>query len=230
MRKGGAMSIHAVIFDRDGVLTYFDFAPAVELFRDLPQVPFEAVRQRWFSWSRAVGTPRTVEAERQFLAGFWDVLCDEWSLDGRARERFHQFDYTRTIRPFADARPTLLALRERGLRVGVLSNFPMASLEASLAAAGLGDLIDVACAAPVIGASKPEPAAYLHALAALGVSPDECLLVDDEEVCVEGARAVGIHAFLLKRGGSAQGAGEATLRGLDALSPVLEMRLLGVVS
>ncbi|WP_343211022.1 HAD family hydrolase [Archangium violaceum] len=219
------MSIHAVIFDRDGVLTYFDFAPALELFRDLPRIPFEAVRQHWFSWCRVTGTPRTVEAERQFLAGFWDELCDEWSLDAGVRERFHRFDYTRTIRAFSDARPTLLAVRERGLRVGVLSNFPMASIEASLTAAGLGDLVDVTCAAPVIGASKPEPAAYLHALAALGVSADECLLVDDEEACVEGARAVGIRAFLLDRAASGRGGGAATLGGLEALSPMLDMRL-----
>ncbi|MEM7285351.1 MAG: HAD family phosphatase [Actinomycetota bacterium] len=46
----------------------------------------------------------------------------------------------------------------------------------------------------VIGARKPEPAIYDHALDALGVGPSEALFLDDFEAMVDGARAMGMHA------------------------------------
>ena len=68
-----------------------------------------------------------------------------------------------------------------------------------LAAMGVGDLVDAACAATVIGAAKPDPRAYQIAAARLGVEPQECLFLDDEEACVAGARAVGMTAYRVDR-------------------------------
>lgn len=47
------------------------------------------------------------------------------------------------------------------------------------------------------GLAKPDPEIYLLAAQAHGVDPRHCLFVDDREVCVEGARAVGMrgHRF-----------------------------------
>src|SRR6185437_9634561 len=107
-------------------------------------------------------------------------------------------------------------VRERGLSVGVLSNFPLPSLGASLGRVGLADLVDVAGAAPAIGASKPDARAYRHVIAALGVAPQECVLVDDELPCVEGALAVGIRAYHLDRLGKHSGE-SSTIRDLGSL-------------
>ncbi len=192
------MAIRAVIFDRDGVLTYFDFAPILEILRAVP-LPFDEVRARWDVWCSRSAPPASIDAEEAHLSGFWMSLAEELSLDVGVIERLRAFDYKSAIRPFADARPTVAAVRARGLKVGVLSNFPMASLSASLASVGLLDLVEVAAAAPVIGASKPAAAAYRHVLEALGVEPHETLMVDDEEACVAGAAALGIHCFLLDR-------------------------------
>ncbi len=46
----------------------------------------------------------------------------------------------------------------------------------------------------VIGARKPEPAIYQHALDLLGIGADEALFLDDFEDMVDGARALGMHA------------------------------------
>ena len=53
---------------------------------------------------------------------------------------------------------------------------------------------DVRVYSCVIGARKPEPAIYEHALDALGVEPHEALFLDDFEAMVEGARELGMHA------------------------------------
>lgn len=43
---------------------------------------------------------------------------------------------------------------------------------------------------------KPDPAIYYLALDRFGLKPEEALFVDDREINVEGARAVGMHAHL----------------------------------
>lgn len=196
------MTCRALIFDRDGVLTRFDFAPLMALFEGVPKASFEALWRAWQVHVRIAAPPRRASAEALYVAGFWRTVREAWSFEAALEDRLNAFDYTCAIRPFADARPTLEAARARGLKIAVLSNFPFVGLGPSLTAAGLADLVDVTFAAGVAGTPKPDPNAYLHTLDRLGVAPAECALVDDEIECVEGARRVGIRAFRLDRGAS----------------------------
>lgn len=50
--------------------------------------------------------------------------------------------------------------------------------------------------AAVEGVRKPDPRIYRRAAEAIGLPPEACLFVDDLPVNVEGARAVGMKAFL----------------------------------
>jgi putative hydrolase of the HAD superfamily len=201
MRAGptAGAALRAVIFDRDGVLTHFDFAPVHALFATEPSASFRAMWDRWSGWYPHQSPPRSAIEEREMLGRFWDLFCDERALSPAFRQALHGFDYTRTIRAFDDARPALERARARGLRVGVLSNFPLASLEESLRATGLASLVDVAAPASVIGASKPDARAYQYVLDRLGVSAAECAMVDDEAPCVQGAISLGISAWRLDR-------------------------------
>jgi len=110
----------------------------------------------------------------------------------------------------------------------VLSNFPLASLDASLRAAGLDDLIHVACSASVVGAPKPAAQAYLAVTQALGVEPSECLFLDDEAACVDGARRVGMQAFRVDRSRAQHGLGEGSVCSLAALPTLLDVAWPGV--
>jgi putative hydrolase of the HAD superfamily len=219
--------VRGVIFDRDGVLTRFDYAATLELFRDVPEFQFDDAFTRWERWYRAAEPARDEEAERRVLTGFFAHLSVEWRLPPEVRDRLMAFDYLTIIQPYPDARRALDTAKKRGLRVGVLSNFPLASLAASLRKAGFEGLFDAAASAPVIGAAKPDRRAYEHMLDALGVLPHECLLIDDEAPCVEGARAIGVRAYLLDRKG--KGAGGA-LPDLDAFIPHLEGTAMEEVS
>jgi putative hydrolase of the HAD superfamily len=90
-------------------------------------------------------------------------------------------------------------LRAQNIQLGVLSNFSLASLEQSLVTTGLAPYFQVACSAAVIGAAKPSAQAYKTALDALRVEPEECIFFDDEEECIEGARRLGLRAYLVDR-------------------------------
>jgi HAD superfamily hydrolase (TIGR01509 family) len=215
------MSIKAVIFDRDGVLTYFNLPTALAFFQPRLPLSLEEIAAKWRRRGQAVGFPRTVAEELAFFRDFWDAISDEFGLSAEIRQQLQQFEYTQCLRPFPDARSTLLDVRQRKLRTAVLSNFSLASLNASLAAVDLADLVEVACAAPVIGAAKPAAEAYLTVSHLLGVRPEECLFFDDEIIYVEGARVVGMHAYLVDRRLIRHAIATGTVRDLTALAQIL---------
>ncbi|HLZ22617.1 MAG TPA: HAD family hydrolase [Ktedonobacterales bacterium] len=91
----------------------------------------------------------------------------------------------------------LRACQARGLRLGVLSDYPA---EAKLRALGLGDRFDVVLAAqsPEVGVFKPHPRGLLLAAERLGVRPDECVYVGDRaEVDGPAAEAAGMPCFIV---------------------------------
>lgn len=215
------MTIRAVIFDRDGVLTHFDAAAAVAFFQPLLPISLGELAAIWQRWGHAQGFPRTLAEEARFFQEFWDHVGDFCQLAPAQREQLHQVDYTHFMRAFNDARSALTVARAYNCHTGVLSNFSLASLEPSLHAVGLLDLIDVACAATVIGAAKPQSAAYLAVIQALGVTPQECLFLDDEEPCVVGAQAVGMHAYLVDRTRTEHGLADGIVCNLSILETLL---------
>jgi putative hydrolase of the HAD superfamily len=88
------------------------------------------------------------------------------------------------------------ALRERGLRLGLVSNAvdPPWLLHRDLAELGLAERLDVALFSSEVGWRKPHPAMFEQALAALEVEPARSLFVGDSLVNdVGGAAALGIH-------------------------------------
>jgi putative hydrolase of the HAD superfamily len=105
---------------------------------------------------------------------------------------------------FADAPPALRALRDRGLRIGVISNFD-GRLPGILD--GLGVAADAVVWSTRAGAAKPARAIFAAAASALGVPLDElCHAGDDVAADVRGAEAAGARALHVDRSGaSAEG-------------------------
>jgi len=213
--------VRAAIFDRDGVLTHFDVPMLRAFFEPLVPLRLDELAARWQAWC-AIGTsPRTLAEESAYWGEFWDGLASELSLPTGVRERLRAFDYTASVRAFPDARTALEKVRSHGLKIGVLSNFPLASLDASLRSVGLSPLIDVACSASVIGASKPAALSYLAVTRELGVDPAECLFFDDEPACVEGARKLGLASYLVDRTRERHALAERVVRDLDAVQEII---------
>jgi putative hydrolase of the HAD superfamily len=98
---------------------------------------------------------------------------------------------------YDDALPTLEALRERGLKLGLLSNTAR-DLDAFVAHHGL--MVDAVLTSCAHGKTKPHETIFRRMLELLGVAPDEALMVGDTvEDDIEGALAVGIQAVLVDR-------------------------------
>ncbi|MGH2846875.1 MAG: HAD family hydrolase [Thermoleophilaceae bacterium] len=117
--------------------------------------------------------------------------------------------------PFPDAAAALEVLGDRG--VVVVSNWDC-SLPGWLECAGLPALPVVTSAE--VGAAKPDPAIFRHALEVVGVEAADAVHVGDSlENDVEGARGAGIRPVLVRREGDVPPGVEA----VRALTEVLAL-------
>ena len=131
---------------------------------------------------------------------------------------------------FPDAYPTLVALKERGLTVGAVSNWVW-NLPELLHALDLVQHFDFIAASARIGFEKPDRRIFDWALEQAGVPPERVIHVGDHlDADVEGARALGISAVLIDRSGrfDPQDVPEGVphIRSLAELLPVVDARLV----
>lgn len=120
--------------------------------------------------------------------------------------------------PFTDTAATLHALRDAGVKVGVVSNAGW-DVRVQFQAAGIHDLVDAYALSYEIGVIKPEPEMFLQPCRDLGVEPARTLMVGDTPLPDAGGLALGMSVHLLPL------APPRGPRGLDAV-----LRLAGVAT
>ena len=97
-----------------------------------------------------------------------------------------------------DSIRTLRELRGRGIRTAVVSNCDHAT-RPIVDDLGLEREVDAIVLSFEVGAAKPDPGIYRAALEAVGAGPEEAVFVDDQAWYCEGAEALGIRSFLIRR-------------------------------
>jgi putative hydrolase of the HAD superfamily len=97
-----------------------------------------------------------------------------------------------------DSIRTLRELRGRGIRTAVVSNCDHAT-RPIVEDLGLQREVDAIVLSFEVGAAKPDPRIYRAALEAVGAGPEEAVFVDDQAWYCEGAEALGIRSFLIRR-------------------------------
>ena len=105
------------------------------------------------------------------------------------------------VRMWTETDPAMLAwiaaLQQHGLRTAILSNMVPEVLHAlrtepRFAWVSSFTQLTWSCELHI---AKPDPAIYLHTSEALGVSPKDCLFLDDKPENVRGAEAIGMQAI-----------------------------------
>jgi len=199
------MTITAVIFDWGGTLT-----------------PWHTVEpaDQWAAFARVVHADRAADAEEtaaRLLAAevlAWEACRDQHrsttfadvlTAAGLDRHDAAELAYREFWDPHTlidpDAPQLLAALRDRDIKIGVLSNtiWDRAWHEAIFERDGVLELIDGAVYTSEIPWTKPHPEAFRAAMAAVGVDdPARCVFVGDRPFDdISGARAVGMRAVLV---------------------------------
>ena len=104
---------------------------------------------------------------------------------------------------YPDVNETLIELKRRGLKTGIITNGLQSDLAKLLTKTGLNtNAFDIIITVDPIGLMKPEREIFHHALEKIQVSPNEALFVGDTvEYDYEGAKKAGLKALLIDRDG-----------------------------
>ncbi len=186
--------IKAVIFDMDGVLIdakewhfhalnkalslfgmEIDYNDHLHRFDGLP------TKEKLLILSKERNLPKT-------LFDFIDELKQKYTLEMVAtacHPRFHH-EYL------------LSKLSLEGYRLAVASNSIRHTIENMLTRANIIDYLEFYLSNQDVIKSKPDPEIYLTAMSKLGLTPEQCLIVEDNDNGIRAARESGAHVLAIK--------------------------------
>lgn len=179
----------ACIFDLDGTLadSLQDLADATNHVLHTQHYPtHETEKYRYFVGN---GIPKLIERALPEDARTPEILTHTRELFD-AYYTVHRLDHTV---PYAGIPALLDSLRERGVRLAVLSNKPDAAAKAIVSKL-LGERFDVVFGSRSGIPRKPDPAAALETAALMSVQPRQCLFIGDSGVDMQTASAAGMTA------------------------------------
>lgn len=234
------LPVRAVIFDWGGTLSHYANIELIDMWRlaadhlaghsgrSAEEILARLVHVEERMWVRT-----TTDARAASLSDLLREATSELGLDVAEaiieEAGTHYLDtWTPHIRHFEDARSTLAALQERGLRVGLLSNthWPPAYHEHFLERDGLAPYIDARCYTSEMTYMKPHPEAFRTALDTLGVEAAVAVYVGDRLFDdVQGAQRVGMRAVHRPNPAIPSHEGvtpDATIETLADLLPILD--------
>jgi putative hydrolase of the HAD superfamily len=186
------MKIKAVLFDLNGVLTKSDKANWKEVRFTAEILNIKPTKKHSTAW-RKIYVPLSngkmslaqyhAKLERIFKAKLPKDFEEKFSSFEKAKER---------------GIPKLLkTLKDRGYRLGVLTNYYQDWAARALKNTGITGYVDVLAVSSKLGARKPSKKAYTGALKLLRAEPEECLYVGDGLDDLEGAKKIGMKTLFI---------------------------------
>lgn len=198
-------TVSAIIFDFDDTLGPRDpaFAAAVDKFisRHYPLITAEEHDQRCrdminfnnYGYGMPIPYPKYIQ---KFLNTWEPVKAD---VDNALRLFFR--DFSAAYKLYEDTMDTLIALRQRGYRLSILTNGSDRLQNQKLDHCGVRPLVDSITVSGADGIHKPDPDIFRRAAARLGVPCEACLFVGDHpKNDVAGALGAGMHAVWMDPG------------------------------
>ena len=197
--------IKACVFDAYGTL--FDVHSAVGQHRHRLGDSADPVSILW----------RTKQLEYTWLRSLMGHHADFWQVTGDALDfafDMHHIDDSDLRRDLMDAYlkldcypevPAALgALKDRGMRLAILSNGTPAMLEAAVKNSGIQGLIEKNFSVEEVGIFKPDPRVYRIAVDGLPVKPEEIVFQSSNAWDAAGASAFGFKVAWVNRFGQSR--------------------------
>ncbi|WP_294833552.1 HAD family phosphatase [uncultured Gilliamella sp.] len=188
------MKIKAVLFDMDGVLIeakdwhYEALNQALQLFG------YEI--NRFEHLTSYDGLPTSMKLKKLTLE---KGLPNQ--LHGFINEMKQQYTVSmiqNLCRPRFNHEYALSKLKSEGYRLAVGSNSIRMTIEMMMDYAKLTDYLEFMLSNQDVKNAKPDPEIYLTAMSRMGLSPSECLVVEDNENGIKAAKASGAHLLVVK--------------------------------
>ena len=172
------MSIKAILFDFDDTLgdreTYTHRTYCGKIDEILPDAePWyrEAVIQQCLIYDQHGDVPKGY---------IRDMILEKFGIDfGADFPAYWRIHQPMNVVLYEDAIDTILELKKRGYKVGILTNGESDSQRTKVVSTGLIDLIDALTVSGDTNTRKPEPEIFRLTAEKLGLKPEECAFVGD---------------------------------------------------
>jgi len=215
------MSVLGVLWDLDGILVdtgefhYRAWFDTLQLYNI--SYSREAFRETFGMNNRGVlGKLLGQEPEPAFL----DIVSDK-------KEKLFRELIQGKVRPLPGVIETLKFFRSRGIRQAVASSAPPENIEALLDALNLrGNFEAVVSGFNLNG--KPAPDVFLAAAKAIGIPPQNCLVIEDAVTGVEGAIRAGMLCLAVTNTNTAENLKQADYV-VDSLLDITEKFLVELI-
>jgi beta-phosphoglucomutase family hydrolase len=174
--------IKAVIFDLDGVIV------------ESENTHVEAEKQTLLKYGVQISTEELRRYTGTTAKLMFSELIKKYNLNTTFEEMFSEKEEIFFKLLEEDAKPTkgvvefLEELKKRNIRLAVGSSSNKKLIDYVLNKLNIRHLFDCVVGAEDIVHSKPNPEIFLKAAAKLGLSPAECLVIEDAELGVEAAK------------------------------------------
>jgi putative hydrolase of the HAD superfamily len=187
-------NLKAVIFDYGGVLCLPPGPEEIEASARILDISSDLFRSLW-DRHRDAYDRGDLSAE-----AYWREFADDAgkSIDAVGLRELGQRDVAMWSHLNAAMVGWLENLSAMGMKTAVLSNMHIGMVQHARRNFRWLDRVHWTTFSAEVKSIKPQPEIYRHCLEGLGVAPSETLFIDDLEVNLAGARALGIHGIQYK--------------------------------
>ena len=222
--------VKAVLFDLGGTLVNIDNSKDPHVMKRMlgdcgVNRSLKDVSKEWVkSWERL-----NFREMAKLLDEFWvqqnlRVLRNlRVELNAEKLARFiasHWWDYAK-VSLYPDAQEILPRLKEKGLKIGLVTNGLQSDTNQILPKVGLQGFFDVVVVVDTLRKMKPDAEVFRYALEKMKATPPEAMFVgDDMETDYKGAQRCGLRVFLIDRDGKVQ---DESVNRISSLKDLLEL-------
>ena len=189
----------ALLVDAYDTIVTCDFSPLRRGVPALAGIPVETWEGEYGQIGPLLNNGRMSKAE---AFGHMLAKCGVQATDGLVAEmvRRDQELLLANARLFDDVIPFLQRLRDRGIKIAIVSNCTE-NTRPLLVKHGVDALADALVLSCEVGSAKPEAEIFRYALDRLGVTAEAAVFVDDQPGYCAGSMAAGIRAVQIVRAG-----------------------------
>jgi beta-phosphoglucomutase len=183
--------IKAILFDLDGVLVNMPAGHYEALNKALGLFGVCINEDEHYEYFNGLPTRKkleTLEQQERLPTGLREFINDiKQKYTKEIIPRYCSPDYSKII--------LLRHLQEQGFKLGCCSNSTKETLHLMLKSAQLFDFFDIIIGNDEVKNSKPSPEIYQVAFDKLGVSPEECIIVEDSPHGITSGKASGATVY-----------------------------------
>ncbi len=180
------MSLKAVLFDMDGVI--------------VDNLPFHV--EAWLLFCERNGIPLTKEVFYKELNGMNSKDTFEWfykkemtrsevEVLEEEKELLYREFYAEHRKPAKGLLTFLHDLRSRGIKTALATSAGPGNIDFIVDGLGIRDQFDAIIGGAEVTKGKPDPEIYVKAAALVGVSPADCIVIEDSLQGIASGQAAG---------------------------------------